>query len=104
MYVVCVTVWVKDGFAEQFIEATLENHRATRQEAGNLRFDVARGADDANRFHLYEVYQDEAAFKTHQTLPHYFAWRERVADWMAQPRQGVKYVTLAPEEPGKWRG
>lgn len=98
MYVVCVTVWVKDGFAEQFLAATLDNHRATRQEAGNHRFDVLRGADDPNRFFIYEVYENEDAFRAHQQQPHYFAWRERVAEWMAQPRQGIKYQSIIVEE------
>ena len=98
MYVVGVTVWVKGEFVEPFIEATLENHRNTRREEGNLRFDVSRALDDPNRFFLYEVYKDEAAFKAHQQTPHYFAWRERVAEWMAQPRQGLKHQSLAPED------
>lgn len=102
MYVVCVTVWVKEGFAEPFVEATLENHRGTRQEPGNVRFDLLRCIDDPNRFMIYEVYKDEAGFKAHQQTPHYFAWRERVADWMAQPRQGIKHQSIAPEDAAAW--
>ena len=97
MYIVCVTVWVLEGHAAEFIEATLDNHRGTRREAGNLRFDVSHGADDPNRFFIYEVYRDEDAFKAHQQTPHYLAWRERVGGWMAQPRQGVRYLSIAPE-------
>lgn len=102
MFVVCVTVWVKEGHAEDFVAAILDNYRGTRQEPGNLRFDVSRAIDDPNRFFLYEVYRDENAIKAHQQTPHYLAWRERVADWMAQPRQGVRYQSLAPEDPAQW--
>ena len=103
MYVVCVTVWVKAENVDDFIGATLENARQTRREATNLRFDVSRGADDPNRFFLYEIYADEEAFRAHQQTAHYLAWRAAVADWMAQPRQGIRYHSLFPESPTAWR-
>jgi autoinducer 2-degrading protein len=31
---------------------------------------------------------------------HYLAWRERVADWMAEPRVGVKHTSLFPADDG----
>ena len=65
MYVVSVTVRVADGFAEQFVEATLDNARDTRQEAGNVRFDVCRAEDDPNEFLLYECYRERDDFKAH---------------------------------------
>lgn len=40
MYVVCVTIFVKSEFVQSFIEATFDNARNTRKEAGNVRFDV----------------------------------------------------------------
>ena len=94
MYVVAVTVFVKPEFVESFIEATLDNARNTRQEAGNLRFDVSQCEDDPARFLLYEVYRDKDDFAAHQKTEHYARWRQAVADWMAQPRQGAKHYSL----------
>ncbi len=94
MYVVCVTVWTKPEFQEDLLLATYDNARHTREEPGNLRFDVSRGIDDSSRFFLYEVYQSEEAFKEHQRTRHYLKWRDAVADWMAQPRQGIKYHSV----------
>lgn len=102
MYVLSVTIHVKEGFADQFIEATMDNVRGSRREPGNVRYDFHRGADDPNRFLIYEAYRTEADFKAHQQTPHYFAWREAVADWMAQPRQGAKYNSIAPTDPAAW--
>ena len=42
MYVVAVTIWVKPESVQPFIDATLENVRNTRHEAGKLRFDVSQ--------------------------------------------------------------
>lgn len=98
MYVVSVTVFVEDEHVQEFIEATLRNARKTREEPGNVRFDVLRCNEVANRFLLYEAYTDEDGFKRHQQTPHYLRWRDTVADWMAQPRLGVKHVSLFPED------
>ena len=94
MYVVSVTVHVKPEFVERFVEAVLDNARNTRLEAGNLRFDVSRAEEDPNRFLLYEVYYTKEDFAAHQRTPHYVRWRDAVAEWMAQPRQGVRHRAI----------
>ena len=96
MYVVCVTVFVKLENVEDFIEATLENARNTRKEPGNVRFDILQSNDDPSRFFLYEVYKNPEGFTSHQQTEHYLKWRVTVADWMAQPRQGVKHKSIFP--------
>ena len=98
MYVVCVTVWVKAGFEQAFIEATHKNYDGTRQEAGNLRFDVLQKADDPSQFFLYEAYRTEEDFAIHQQTSHYLEWKETVADWMAQKRQGVRHHSVFPQD------
>lgn len=98
MYVVCVTVWVKEGQTAAFLQATGENHRQTRQEPGNVRFDVLRCADNDHQFFLYEVYRDQKDFVAHQQTAHYLAWKATVADLMAQPRQGVKHLSVFPDD------
>ena len=94
MYVVAVTIFVRPESVESFIKATLDNARNTRREAGNLRFDVSQCEEDAARFLLYEVYKTKDDFAAHQRTEHYARWKQAVADWMAQPRQGVKHYSL----------
>ena len=94
MYVVCVTTFVKEPFVQAFIDATLDNARNTRRELGNVRFDVLRAEDDPTRFMLYEAYHAKEDFAKHQQTEHYSRWKQTVADWMAQPRQGVKHQSV----------
>jgi autoinducer 2-degrading protein len=101
MYVACVTVHVKPAFVAQFIEATLENARSSRQEPENIRFDVLQAEDDPNRFFLYEVYQTKDGSVAHKKTPHYLKWRETVTDWMTEPRTGVTHNSLFPDD-GDW--
>ena len=94
MYVVSVTVHVQPDQVAAFLDATLDNARHTRQEPGNVRFDVSQAADDPTRFLLYEVYHTPEDFTAHQQTDHYLRWKQTVADWMAQPRQGIKHHSI----------
>jgi (4S)-4-hydroxy-5-phosphonooxypentane-2,3-dione isomerase len=98
MYIVCVTVRVVSDQVPAFIEAALENGRQTRREPGNVRFDVLQAEADPTQFFLYEAYRARDDFARHQQTAHYLRWRETVAPWMAQPRQGVRYRSLFPAD------
>jgi autoinducer 2-degrading protein len=96
MHVTIVHVWVKPDHVEAFIEASRANHLASVQEPGNSRFDVLQDAADPNKFVLYEAYATADDATAHKNTPHYLAWREAVAEMMAQPRQGVAHQGLFP--------
>jgi autoinducer 2-degrading protein len=102
MFVMAVTVFVEPSKVDDFVEAILDNARASREEPGNLRFDVVQSRDDPARFLLYEVYLTEEDFRTHQRTPHYLRFRERVAAWMARPREGVAHTSLFPTDDDAW--
>lgn len=97
MFVLIVDIHVKPGTADAFVAATRDNHLGTRQEPGNLRFDVLRRQDDPDRFVLYEVYHSEDAFRAHQQTAHYARWRDAVAPMMAEPRSARRCASLHPE-------
>ena len=101
MIVTCVTVYVKEEHIDDFIKATIENHRESIKEPGNMRFDVLQCIDDPKRFLLYEAYESEEASATHKKTEYYLKWRETVTDWMARPREGVPHKVIAPEDRSK---
>ncbi len=100
LLVVHVHVRVKPDCVEAFKAATLENARCSVAEEGVARFDVVQQVDDATRFVLVEVYCDALAPSLHKETAHYAAWREAVADMMAEPRSSVRYTNLAPDDAG----
>jgi (4S)-4-hydroxy-5-phosphonooxypentane-2,3-dione isomerase len=91
----CVHIWVLPEKVDEFISASIENHNQSIQEPGNLRFDVCQDASDPCKFMLYEAYIDEQSAAAHKETAHYKKWRDTVASFMAQPRQGIKYNILA---------
>lgn len=97
MQVTIVHVHVKPDHVDDFIRACRLNHEASVREPGNRRFDVLQSSDEPTRFVLYEAYTDAEEASRHKQTAHYLAWRETVADWMANPRKGVAYTGLYPE-------
>ncbi|MEN8202151.1 MAG: antibiotic biosynthesis monooxygenase [Bacteroidota bacterium] len=96
MIVTIVHVKVKPEYIEDFIRVSTENHHQSVKEPGNMRFDVLQLADNPAQFALYEAYENEANAAAHKTTAHYLKWRETVAEWMAEPRTGIKYKGLLP--------
>ena len=100
MLIVHVHVQVKPEFVEAFRLATKENARHSVKEPGIARFDVLRQSDDPCRFVLVEVYRTPQAPAAHKETAHYAAWRDRVAEMMAEPRTSVKYSNVFPGDEG----
>lgn len=98
MHVTLVHVHLLPQHVADFVAATRPNHEGAVAEPGCLRFDVLQAPDDPTRFVLYEAYQDEVAAHAHKETPHYQRWRETVAPWMAEPRQGVLYRGFFPTD------
>ena len=100
LLIVEVSVHVKPDAVEAFRVATLANARASVREAGIARFDVLQDRDDPTRFVLVEVYRTADAPAAHKATAHYAAWRDAVADLMAEPRTSRKFVNVFPEDAG----
>lgn len=96
MQVTLVHVHVKPEYVDDFIEATRKNHEASIREVGNRRFDVLQSREDATRFALYEAYATAEDAAAHKQTAHYLQWRDSVANWMAEARQGIAYHSLFP--------
>ena len=100
MFIVHVHVHVKPELVEAFREATIENARNSVQEPGIARFDVIQQLDDPTRFILVEVYRTPDDPAEHKKTAHYQAWRDTVAEMIAEPRSSVKYDNIFPDDEG----
>lgn len=100
MNIVFVHVHVKPEFVDAFKQASLENASNSIKEEGIARFDVVQQSDDPTRFVLVEVYKTADAPAAHKETAHYLKWRDTVAEMMAEPRQGIKYSNIFPDDSG----
>lgn len=60
----------------------------SRQEEGNLRYDLLREDQGGLvRFHVQERYRDVSAVEAHRASAHYQAYRARGGDWFSERPQ-----------------
>ena len=104
MLVVHVHVRVRPELVAEFLDATLSTARASLDEPGVLRFDVIQDEGDPAHVVLVEVYRDVEASAAHKLTPHYAAWRDAVAEMMAEPRASQRYSAVFPADDAGWAG
>lgn len=84
MFAVVVEFNVKPGEEDAFREAILiQAKNSLEKEPACRQFDVHIDREDANRFVLYESYDDEAAFAAHRETAHYAAYNALVTPLVA---------------------
>lgn len=96
MYVTIVHATVIPEKIDAFKEACRLNHEKSIREPGNIRFDILQVADDPAKFVFYEAYKTQQDAAAHKQTAHYLAWRDTVADWMAEPRLGIVHHGVYP--------
>lgn len=94
----CVSIDVIPEHRQSFIDATIENGRRTRQEPGNLRFDILCSDENPNRFFLYEAYASHAAIAEHKNTDYYQKWREIAEPLMVKPRETREFHIVEPKD------
>jgi len=70
-FALVVNIRVKPESVEAFMQRLKENASAARKEPGCRQFDVLVDPKDKTKVMLYEVYDDDRAFETHQQTPHF---------------------------------
>ena len=70
-FVLAVQIRIKPENVEAFMKKLADNAAAARKEPGCKQFEVLVDPNDRTKIMLYEVYNDEAAFETHQQTPHF---------------------------------
>ena len=71
MFVLVVNIRIKPENVDRFMKMLADNASAARKEPGCKQFEVLVDPNDRTKIMLYEVYNDEAAFETHQQTPHF---------------------------------
>jgi (4S)-4-hydroxy-5-phosphonooxypentane-2,3-dione isomerase len=77
MFVLVVNIRIKPESVDRFMKLLADNASAARKEPGCKQFEVLQDPKDKAKIMLYEVYDDEAAFETHQQTAHF---KKYVAD------------------------
>jgi quinol monooxygenase YgiN len=84
MFVNAVDLDIVPAERENYLAAIKENGAAAAMEPGCRRFDILNLASDPNHFLLYEVYDNEAAFKAHRETEHFKKYAAATAKMVAK--------------------
>lgn len=84
MFVNAVDLDIVPAERENFLAAIKENGAAAAKEPGCRRFDILNLSSDPNHFFLYEVYDNEAAFKAHRETEHFKKYAASVGKMIAK--------------------
>ncbi|MFP4794520.1 (4S)-4-hydroxy-5-phosphonooxypentane-2,3-dione isomerase [Pasteurella multocida] len=97
MFAMLVEINIKEGKEQEFLEVFARNHIGTRQEPGNLRFDVLRDPEIKTRFYAYEVYVNEQALEAHRQTAHYHRCVAELEPLMTGARSKKLFDWVMPE-------
>jgi len=92
---------VKPEAMDRFLSVMRANARASREEVGNVSFDVYRGEDGGTELLLMERWADESAVEAHGRTPHLQAVVGRVEGDLNGAPQELHLVRLSPMAPDK---
>lgn len=90
MYVVTVEFILKSDHAAAFKTRVLQQAAdSLSKERGCQVFDVCIDPGRAERIFLYEVYDDESAFKAHLASEHFRSFDADTSDWVSSKRVDI---------------
>jgi len=76
MIYLIATLKIKPGSLPAIKEAVMDCINGTRNEPGNVSYDLHHSVTDENTLVFVERWEDRASLDNHFTEPHFLAWRE----------------------------
>ncbi|USB32312.1 putative quinol monooxygenase [Paenibacillus sp. YPG26] len=68
-----------------FLDAAKQLIAATRNEEGNISYDLVRSTEREHHYTMIELWQDEAATAAHNTSAHFQTFVQQAPEFMAAP-------------------
>lgn len=87
----------KEGRADEVDELLRGLVANVRQEPGNVVFDAYRVVDDTNRFFVFEVYRDRAAFETHISAPYGGPFNAKLGELIVEDGSQLTFLAKTAE-------
>lgn len=85
---------VKDGCADQLIEAAKEMILKSREEEGNISYTLNQSTEDPNVLTFIECWKDQEAIKKHEASPHFTSSISKVVELCEVPMTAEFYTEI----------
>jgi quinol monooxygenase YgiN len=86
------TFTARPGEGDRVAELLRDFADGVRAEEGNVVFDATRLVDDPDRFFVYEVYRDEAAFQAHLAAPAGVPFNAALQELIVEPSSQLTFL------------
>ncbi|PCE15136.1 antibiotic biosynthesis monooxygenase [Microbacterium sp. SZ1] len=86
------TFTARPGEGDRVAALLADFAEGVRAEEGNVVFDATRLVDDPDRFFVYEVYRDEAAFQAHLASPVGVPFNAALQDLILEPSSQLTFL------------
>jgi quinol monooxygenase YgiN len=86
------TFTARPGEGDRVAALLADFAEGVRAEEGNVVFDATRLVDDPDRFFVYEVYRDEAAFQEHLASPAGGPFNEALQRLIVEPSSVLTFL------------
>ncbi|MBU5350689.1 antibiotic biosynthesis monooxygenase [Paenibacillus barcinonensis] len=85
MIIIHAHLQVQAAQEQAFLNAAKELIAATRQEEGNISYDLVKSTEREQSYTMIELWKDEAATAAHNSSTHFQAFVQQAAAFMAAP-------------------
>lgn len=85
MIIIHVHLQVQAAQEEAFLAAAKELIAATRQEEGNISYDLVKSTEREQSYTMIELWKDEPATAAHNASAHFQAFVQQAGAFMAAP-------------------
>lgn len=86
------TFTARPGQGERVADILRVFAEEVRAEEGNVVFDATRLVDDPDRFFVYEVYRDQAAFQAHLSAPAGGPFNAELQELIVEPSSQLTFL------------
>lgn len=86
------TFTARPGAADKVAALLRDFCSEVRAEEGNVVFDASRLSDDPDRFFVYEVYRDDAAFQAHLSSPAGVPFNAELQELIVEPTSQLTFL------------
>ncbi len=86
------TFTARPGEGDRVAALLREFAEGVRAEEGNVVFDASRLVDDPDRFFVYEVYRDDAAFQAHLAAPAGIPFNTALQELIVEPSSQLTFL------------
>ncbi|WP_458463553.1 putative quinol monooxygenase [Paenibacillus sp.] len=85
MIIIHAHLQVKPDQEQAFLAAAKDLVSATRNEEGNLMYDLVKSTEHEQHYTMIELWKDEAATASHNTSAHFQAFVQQAAAFLSAP-------------------